>query len=122
MHGAVSTLDNSVKNHLAGGVLFGDSMNGRNSGKIPNYPADRILEICNDGDGICAAMLAGITGQHLTYGVDGSPTKAATFLAQRLNAPLDPLPESMNQPSTTASSGGGGLFGSLLSGLGGLFG
>jgi hypothetical protein len=63
MHGAVPQLSDSVKKQVVAGALFGDSMNGKHSGVIPQYPQDRIIEVCNDGDGICSKRISGITGK-----------------------------------------------------------
>jgi len=84
MHGAVSELSEAVKKQVVAGALFGDSMNGKHSGVIPKYPKENIIEVCNDGDGICSKRIQGITAAHLAYGGDGSAEKAATFLAGKL--------------------------------------
>jgi cutinase len=84
MHGAVSSLDQATLSRVVGGALFGDSMNGRHKGKIPNYPAENIKELCNSGDGICSPTIQGITAAHLAYGSDGSAAKAADFLAGKV--------------------------------------
>lgn len=117
MHGAVSGLDANTRNRLVGGVLFGDSMNGRNSGRIPNYPADRVKELCNDGDGICATFLYGITSAHLTYGMDGSANEAATFLAQKVNG--GGFPSTSGGGLLSGLTGGSSLLSGLMGGSGG---
>jgi cutinase len=63
MHGAVSELSEAVKKQVVAGALFGDSMNGKHSGAIPKYPKENIIEVCNDGDGICSKRIQGITGK-----------------------------------------------------------
>jgi cutinase len=85
MHGAIATLDQATKSKLIGGVLFGDSMNGKHNGQIPNFPADRVKQLCNDGDGICSKQISGITAPHLMYGSDGSAGRAVTFLIGLVN-------------------------------------
>ena len=85
MHGAISSLDKATQSKLVGGVLFGDSMNGKHSGKIPNFPEDRVKEFCNSGDGICARTISGITAAHLSYGSNGNAEQAASFLVSKIN-------------------------------------
>jgi hypothetical protein len=85
MHGAVAKLDEATKSKLVAGVMFGDSMNGKHSGKIQNYPADRVLQVCHDGDGICAARLSGMTAAHLNY-ASADYAKAVNFMASKINS------------------------------------
>jgi Cutinase len=84
MHGAVAKLDQTTKSKLVAGVMFGDSMNGKHNGKIQNFPADKVLQVCHDGDGICAKRLAGITAAHLNY-ASGDYSKAVDFMASKIN-------------------------------------
>jgi len=115
MHGAVMTLPLEVKQHLVGGAFFGDSMNGRHSNQIPNYPKDRIIEVCHDGDGICAPKVSGITGAHLTYGMDSSAKDAARFLAKMVNGggspiTLGPIAETTSARDARVNGGRGSGF------------
>ena len=84
MHGAVSSLDERTRSKLVAGVMFGDSMNGRHKGVIPNFPAEKIKEFCNAGDGICSPTIQGITAAHLAYASDGTAKKAADYLASQI--------------------------------------
>jgi hypothetical protein len=63
MHGAVAKLSADVKSKVVGGVLFGDSRNKFTQGTITGFAKDRVLEICNDGDGVCAPGAFGIGGK-----------------------------------------------------------
>jgi len=84
MHGAVKRIPKDKYANMVAGVMFGDSMNLRDRGVIPGFPSDRILQVCHDGDGICAPTFGGITAAHLTYsGTDYS--KAVNFMAQKIN-------------------------------------
>ncbi len=83
MHGAVSRLDEGTKSKLVAGVMFGDSMNGKHNGKIQGYPEDRVLQVCHDGDGICAKRLAGITAAHLNY-ASSDYSKAVDFMVGKI--------------------------------------
>jgi len=110
MHGAVMTLPLEIKTHLVGGAFFGDSMNGRHHNQIPNYPKDRIIEVCHDGDGICAPKVSGITAAHLTYGMDNSARDAAKFLAKMVNGGGSPITLGPTEEKTSAreARAGGG--------------
>lgn len=85
MQTAVQALTATEKNRLTAGVLFGDTLNQRNKHQIPGFPADKVLEVCNTGDGICDVQFRGITQAHLSYGLDGGDKKAVDFLVQKIN-------------------------------------
>jgi len=111
MHGALMTVPLEVKTHIVGGALFGDSMNGRHSNQIPNYPKDRIIEVCHNGDGICAPKVSGITASHLSYGMDSSARNAASFLAKMVKGGGSPItlgPTKETTKSWEARAGGKG--------------
>jgi len=109
MHGALMTVPLNVKTHIVGGALFGDSMNGRHSNQIPNYPKDRIIEVCHNGDGICAPKVSGIKASHLSYGTDSSARNAASFLAKMVKGGGSPItlgPTKETTKSWEARAGG----------------
>jgi hypothetical protein len=86
-------------------------MNGRHSNQIPNYPKDRIIEVCHNGDGICAPKVSGITASHLSYGVDSSARNAASFLAKMVKGGGSPItlgPAKETTKSWEARAGGKG--------------
>jgi hypothetical protein len=64
MHNAVKGLDEEVKSHIAGGVLFGDTRNVQDKGQVPNFPKDEVHIYCAAEDGICKGTL-NVTGDHL---------------------------------------------------------
>ena len=82
-HAAIEDSSEAVKQRIAGVVLFGDTRNLQERGRIAGYPTDRTLIICNTGDLVCAGTLT-ITAAHLTYTAD--VPRAARFLTQRINA------------------------------------
>ena len=83
MTAAISTLDETVRDQVAGAVLFGDTRNAQTKGSIPNYPAEDTLIICAKGDGVCGGALI-VTAAHLSYTPDAPA--AAQFLASRVTA------------------------------------
>lgn len=121
MHGALMAVSLEEKKHIVGGALFGDSMNGRHSNQVPNYPKDRIIEVCHDGDGICAPKVSGITASHLSYGADNSARDAARFLAKMVNGggspiTLGPIQETTSSWEARAGGGKGGAKGGAKGG------
>ncbi|KAI6711921.1 cutinase 1 [Diplocarpon mali] len=65
-HRAVEKLPAWVRARIAAIVLYGDTQNLKDSGRIPNFPEARTLIICNPGDVICAGNLT-ITYAHIEY-------------------------------------------------------
>jgi hypothetical protein len=41
MHGSISALAEDVKSRIMGAVMFGDSRNAQDKGRIPNFPPER---------------------------------------------------------------------------------
>ncbi|KAH9900300.1 cutinase-domain-containing protein [Xylariomycetidae sp. FL2044] len=66
-HRAIEDLPDSVKDAIVGAVTFGDTQNQQDGGRIPNFPTEKTLVICNDGDLVCSGSLT-ITAAHLDYG------------------------------------------------------
>lgn len=83
MHGSVSGLSTAVKNQIAGIVLFGDTRNQQDGGRIPNFDRAKTRIICAPGDLVCSGTLI-ITAAHLSYGDDTDD--AANFLIGRIGA------------------------------------
>jgi len=79
--GALQEVSPQVKDKVKATVLFGYTKNLQNRERIPNYPQDRTLIICNVGDLVCSGMLV-IMPAHLTYTADVS--KAVRFIAQKI--------------------------------------
>ncbi|GAB7363418.1 hypothetical protein MBLNU230_g3695t1 [Neophaeotheca triangularis] len=76
-------LASGVRNRTAGVVLFGSTRTRQENGRIPNYPAANVLNICKFGDGVCNGALL-VTAVHLTYGVN--VPEGVTFLRNRISA------------------------------------
>lgn len=83
VHRAVENLAQSVKDKIVGVVTFGDTQNLQDNGQIPNFPASKVLVICNTGDLVCAGTLT-ILEPHLDY-VRRVP-EAVAFLTQKITA------------------------------------
>jgi cutinase len=76
-------LSSSIKNQIAGIVLFGDTRNLQEQGRIAGYPTDRTLVICNVGDLVCVGTLV-ITPAHIGY--PARVPEAVNFMAGRVSA------------------------------------
>lgn len=50
---AVRRLDDSAKVGLVAVAMYGDTRSDQEHGKIPNFPAEQVLAICEPGDGVC---------------------------------------------------------------------
>lgn len=82
-HRAIEDLDDTVKDKIAGVVTYGDTQNQQDDGQIPNFPAEKVLVICNAGDAVCRGSLT-ITAAHLDY-VRRVP-EAVAFLNKQISA------------------------------------
>ncbi|KAG4441722.1 hypothetical protein IFR05_002801 [Cadophora sp. M221] len=65
-HRAIESLLKRVMNKISGIVLYGDTQNLQDKGRIPNFSKAKTLIICNEGDVIGAANLT-ITYPHIGY-------------------------------------------------------
>lgn len=84
MHNVIGgKLSESIKSKIAGVVLYGDTRNKQDRGKIPNFPKEKVKVFCNSSDGVCGGQLLVNTG-HLLYADKIGP--GASFLADRVNA------------------------------------
>jgi Cutinase len=82
MHNVISKrLSADIKSRIAGVVLYGDTRNKQDRGRIPNFPADKVKVFCNKNDGVCGGMLV-VNGGHLAYA--GQIGAGASFLAERV--------------------------------------
>ena len=67
MHGSISSLPGDVKSAIIAAVMFGDSRNLQDKGKIPNYAPSNTLIICLPLDAVCLGTDF-LTPPHLLYG------------------------------------------------------
>ncbi|GKU08799.1 unnamed protein product, partial [Fusarium langsethiae] len=81
---SIEDISSTVRDKVAGTVLFGYTKNQQNNGRIPNYPAERTKVFCNFGDLVCTGSLI-VAAPHLTYQDDASGP-APQFLIQRVGA------------------------------------
>ncbi|KAI9155009.1 carbohydrate esterase family 5 protein [Paramyrothecium foliicola] len=80
--GALGGLSATVKEQVKGAVLFGNTQNQQNNGRIPNYPTDRTVIYCEDGDLVCEGTLI-IAPPHFEY-LDEAQDEAPRFLISRI--------------------------------------
>lgn len=84
--GSLSDLQRQAPNvagRVAGAVLYGYTKNEQYDERIPDYPTERTLIICNVGDLVCEGTLI-IAAPHLLYGP--RVPAAVDFLEQRVAA------------------------------------
>jgi cutinase len=121
MVNAVSKLDPSIQERVAGVVLYGNTRNRQEGGKIPDFPPEKAKTYCNASDGVCGGALL-VTAGHLTYTRDVSD--AVEYLQGQIEAQGSSASSSSSSGSastgtdsasasttTRASSGFGGLSG-----------
>jgi cutinase len=83
MTASVKRLTAATKERVAGVVLYGNTRNKQENGKIPDFPSEKALTFCNISDGVCGGALL-VTAGHLTYTADVG--KAVDFLVERITA------------------------------------
>jgi cutinase len=123
MVASVRRLPEATKAKMAGVVLYGNTRNRQEHGKIPNFPEDKALTICNASDGVCGGALL-VTPGHLTY--QTKVPQAVSWLAERIqaqessgsgssssSAASSTDSSASDDSSSSGSSGGSGLFGGL---------
>ncbi|RMZ00707.1 hypothetical protein D0862_06628 [Hortaea werneckii] len=81
MVASIRRLSSTIKNQIAGVVLYGNTRNAQENGKIPNFPTDRVETICALTDGVCYGTLT-VTAGHLSYSDDVGD--AVDFLSDRI--------------------------------------
>ncbi|KAG4415998.1 hypothetical protein IFR04_010883 [Cadophora malorum] len=72
-HRAIENLPKKVMNLISGVVMYGDTQNLQDNGRIPNFSKAKTLIICNEGDVICAGNLT-ITYPHIGWRPLGDDT------------------------------------------------
>ena len=118
MVNAVSKLDPSVQERVAGVVLYGNTRNKQENGKIPNFPPEKAKTYCNASDGVCGGALL-VTAGHLTYTRDVK--EAVSYLQTQISA-QGSASSSSSRASTGTSSSSAVTTTKASSGLGGLSG
>ena len=83
VHRAVEDRSQAVRNQIVGIVGFGDAQQEQDGDRIPNFPTNRTLLICNTGDLVCNGQLI-ILAPHLDY--RRRIPEAVNFLVNRLRA------------------------------------
>jgi cutinase len=84
MHRSVESLTENIKSRIAGIVLYGDTQNVQDGGKIKNFPKEKVEVICSSSDGVCTGVLL-VTPGHLSYST-ASIQEGADFLIARVKA------------------------------------
>ncbi|KAF2421043.1 cutinase [Tothia fuscella] len=83
VHRAVEDRSAAVKAKIVGVVTYGDTQNLQDRGRVPNFPSEKLLIICNAGDLVCSGTLT-ITAAHLAY--EPRVGQAVAFLTGRIRA------------------------------------
>ena len=84
-HRAIESLDQKVKDQIAGVVLYGDTQKLQDRNQIPDFPADKVKIICQPGDAVCLGQLL-VLPAHLTYGVRAD--EGVEFLVSQVKAKM----------------------------------
>ena len=90
MHRAIEALPRAVQDRIAAVVLFGDSSNTRDHGRVSGFPLDRTMIFCRADDPVCSARDL-VTEAHVSYGgdvvlgADWAAAKVLAFLKRRLS-------------------------------------
>jgi cutinase len=116
MVNAVSKLDPSIQERVAGVVLYGNTRNRQEGGKIPDFPPEKAKTYCNASDGVCGGALL-VTAGHLTYTRDVS--SAVQYLQGQISAQGSSSSSSSSSSGTGTSSSSASTTTKASSGLGG---
>jgi cutinase len=68
-------------------VLYGDTKNKQDGGKIKNFPADRVKIFCNPNDGVCSGAL-NVNAGHMAYNAESHFIPGANFYKAKVDAML----------------------------------
>ncbi|TQV97256.1 hypothetical protein V2A60_000121 [Cordyceps javanica] len=83
VHAAFETLDADILERVNGVVTFGDPRKVQHNNKIPNYPVEKTLFICNSGDTFCEE---GLMIWNLVHGdYERRAPEAARFLIEMMD-------------------------------------
>jgi len=82
-HRAVESLPKNVQARIAGVILYGDTKNKQDGGRIKNFPQEKVKIFCNKNDGVCGGAL-NVNAGHMAYTDQFKP--GAEFIAGRVKA------------------------------------
>ncbi|ATY58532.1 cutinase 1 [Cordyceps militaris] len=84
VHAALSRLGEDIHAKIAAAVTFGDTMIKKNKGRIPNFPLDKMLSVCNEGDIPCGnGRMITLNKAHTDY--NRRSTEGAQFIFDMLD-------------------------------------
>lgn len=81
---ALTELSAPVRDQVVGAALFGYTKNKQNEERIKNYPVERTVIYCDEGDAVCDGTLLILPG-HFSYD-DEAAGPAPEFLAERIQS------------------------------------
>jgi cutinase len=81
-HRAIEALPKNIQDRIAAVVLFGDTKNKQDGGRIKNFPQDKVRIFCNKNDGVCSGGL-NVNAGHLAYSA-ANFTEAASFILSKI--------------------------------------
>lgn len=81
MHRAIEDRTDDVKSQIVGVVTLGDTQNQQDHGEIPNFPKNKVLIICNEGDLVCKGT-KDVRAPHFQY--TGRTSEAVDFLVKKI--------------------------------------
>ncbi|KAF2433044.1 cutinase-domain-containing protein [Tothia fuscella] len=84
-HRVVEALPKSIQDRIAAVVLYGDTKNKQDGGKIKNFPADKVKIFCNANDGVCGGGLS-VNAGHLAYNAETHFIPGASFMKGKVDA------------------------------------
>jgi len=75
-----------IQNKIAGGVLFGDTRNVQDRGRVPGFPKDKVKIFCPTEDGVClGGLVPMVTNGHFVYPWNGNGDEAVSFLKTKIS-------------------------------------
>jgi cutinase len=84
-HRTVEALPKNIQNKVVAVVLYGDTKNKQDGGRIKNFPTENVKIFCNKDDGVCGGGLQ-VNAGHMAYRDAVKP--GAEFAAKRIKAYL----------------------------------
>jgi cutinase len=84
-HRAIEALPKDIQSRIVAVILYGDTKNKQDGGKIKNFPTEKVKIFCNPNDGVCGGAL-NVNAGHMAYNNAVKP--GAEFAATRIKAYL----------------------------------